>query len=66
MVKSMRGNPYFRNLINVIGSPSFDDIPAAIRLALAPINEPLPPRQAPNARLHHNGSKWVIPMLPIS
>ncbi|MMZ66964.1 hypothetical protein D1872_295020 [compost metagenome] len=27
---------------------------------------PLPPRQAPSAKLHHNGSRLVIPMPPMS
>ena len=49
---SMNGKPYFKNFIKLMGSCSFADIPAAIKLALAPINEPLPPRHAPSERLH--------------
>lgn len=66
MDNSIKGKPTFKYFMNVIGYPSLPAKPATIKLALAPINVPLPPRQAPKAKLHHNGSKLLIPILPIS
>jgi hypothetical protein len=36
-------------------------MPATVRLAEAPINVPLPPRQAPSDKHHHSGSILSAP-----
>ena len=64
--KIINGKAINMNFPNVIGWPSFAARPATITLALAPINVPFPPRHAPKDKLHHRGSKFVMPSSPIS
>ena len=47
--------PYFMNLKNAIGWPSFAAFSETITLAAAPMIVQLPPKQAPSDKLHHNG-----------
>ena len=63
---SIKGKPILINAINRMGYPSCAARPATIKLALAPMRVPFPPRQAPRARLHHKGSKLATPICPIS
>ena len=62
----IKGNATNKNFAKEIRYPSFAAIPATITFALAPTNVPFPPRHAPRARLHHIGSKLLIPIVPIS
>src|SRR5262249_60707073 len=43
------------------GTPLRSAIPATVRFAEAPMSVPLPPRQAPSERHHHNGSILSAP-----
>ena len=54
---SISGKAYLANCTMPIGCFAFSAKAATVRLALAPISVPLPPRQAPRASAHHTGSK---------
>ena len=53
-------------LMKEIGLPRCAAIEATTTFAEAPIKVPLPPRQAPKASDHHTGSRFVMPICPIS
>jgi hypothetical protein len=59
----MMGKPILRKSMNFIGLPYRPAIPATITLAAAPTKVPFPPRQAPKARVHHNGSMGMVDMV---
>ena len=52
MVIIITGKPNLKNMPKVTGCPFVALIPAVTRLAPAPTNVPLPPKQAPKARTH--------------
>ena len=62
----MIGNATFMKPRNEICLPRCAAIDATTTFALAPMSVPLPPRQAPSARLHHIGSRFVRPIWPMS
>lgn len=64
--KIIIGKATIKYLAKEIFSPWIAAILATTTLALAPISVPFPPRHAPNDNAHHNGSKFVIPIAPIS
>ncbi len=55
MENSISGKAASMNGRKRIGWPARSAKPATIRLALAPIRLPLPPRQEPSARDHQSG-----------
>jgi len=55
MLTSISGNASAMNFRSSIRCPARSAKPATIRFALAPTDEPLPPRQAPSASDHHSG-----------
>ena len=64
--KIIIGKATIKYLAKEIFSPWIAAILATTTLALAPISVPFPPRHAPNDNAHHNGSRFVIPIAPIS
>ncbi|MGI0050602.1 MAG: hypothetical protein ACRD8K_02595 [Nitrososphaeraceae archaeon] len=54
-VKIIKGKPILNHRIKLILCPYFNEIPTATTPALEPINVPLPPRSAPNAKAHQSG-----------
>lgn len=58
---NVTGIDHIINFKKFIGRPSLAAIPATITLAEAPINVPLPPKQAPKDSAHHTG---IIASLP--
>src|SRR4030095_466112 len=57
----MSGNAIFRYSTKRNDVPARSDSPATTRFADAPINVPLPPRQAPSDSAHHSGSSAASP-----
>src|SRR5215510_16479085 len=55
MLTSIIGNAYFMKVRKRKGMPARSAMPATVRLALAPISVPLPPRQAPRDSDHQSG-----------
>ena len=64
--KIISGNATFMKPINEIARPRCAAIDATTTFADAPIKVPLPPKQAPSAKLHHIGSRFVKPICPMS
>ena len=52
---SMSGKPVKKNFLKVILYPCCSKIAAATKLHDAPIREPLPPKQLPNAKAYTSG-----------
>src|SRR5215467_10146111 len=58
---SIMGKANFMKVMKRKGMPARSAMPATVRLALAPISVPLPPRQAPSESAHHSGSSPSAP-----
>src|SRR5512147_3182912 len=54
---SISGKAYLVYVRKRNETPLRSAMPATVRLALAPISVPLPPRQAPSDNAHHSGIK---------
>src|SRR5215510_16382861 len=55
MLAIIMGKASARKVRKRKGTPARSAMPATVRLALAPISVPLPPRQAPSDRDHQSG-----------